>query len=136
LICTSPAATDALSPYVPKFIHAVYKQLYEYADVNPRDECRVVVQRKPAPTKAKNDYKHGFKVIVLDVLATKEQMLQMRNLMHDAFPTWGDPAWLRDGMTLDELDMIDRRVYDSHGWLLYGSQKADQVAGGYTVTNL
>jgi hypothetical protein len=127
---------DALSPYVPRFVSAIYKQLYEYTNVDPLDECRIVVQKKPAPTKAKSDYKHGFKVTVLDVLASKQQMLQVRNLMYDAFATWGDPTWLKAGMTLEELDVIDRRVYDSHGWLLYGSQKADQIAGGYTATNL
>jgi hypothetical protein len=126
---------DALSPYVPRFVSAIYKQLYEYTSVDPLDECRIVVQKKPVPTKAKSDYKHGFKVTVLDVLASKQQMLQVRNLMY-AFATWGDPTWLKAGMTLEELDVIDRRVYDSHGWLLYGSQKADQIAGGYTATNL
>jgi hypothetical protein len=127
---------EIMTPYIDKFIDTLYSILYEYTSLPTECDCRIIVQKKPAPTLTKEGtYKHGLKVTCIDLLATHAQMLQLRDLMHARFSEWGDESWL-NGTTLEKAQIIDKCVYTKIGWLMYGSQKANQKAGGYEATDL
>jgi len=131
-------AADLLVPYIERFVSCLYKVLYETTTLTPDCESRIIVQRKPEPTKVetKDDYKHGFKVTCVNLVATHTQMLQLRAVMCERFQEWGEQSWLKGASTAAETDIIDPRVYVSCGWLMYGSQKREQKAGGYQATDL
>jgi Family of unknown function (DUF5906) len=132
------AAADLVVPHIEQFVSCLYKVLYETTTLTPDCESRIIVQRKPEPTyiEKKNDYKHGFKVTCLDLVATHTQMMQLRALMCERFEEWGEKAWLKGASTAADTDIIDDRVYTYCGWLMYGSQKKEQLAGGYVATDM
>jgi Family of unknown function (DUF5906) len=128
---------DVLVPYIDRFLTCLYKILCDTTLMTPEDESRIIVQRKPEPTKVNDtNYKHGFKATCVDLIATHTYMLQVRALLYERFDEWGDRSWLKDGQTAADTEIIDSRVYHGHGWFMYGSQKEEQISGGYVATDI
>ena len=127
-----PAAMDK---HVVPFINTLFDVLGTWANVPADAQLRTIVLEKPAPSKADTDYKHGFKVMMPDLVATHAQMRQLRVLLNDRFEEWGDAVMLK-GKTPELANVLDRVVYNKNGWLIYGSQKDDQQAGPYRATRM
>jgi hypothetical protein len=125
-------APDAMSGHVRPFINTLYDVLQEYTGLNV--DSRVIVLEKPLPTKGKGDFKHGFKVTCVDLVATHAQMRQLSKLLNQRYHEWGNEAWLK-GKSAEESKVLDPVVHERNGWLMYGSQKDEQPAP-YTSTRM
>jgi hypothetical protein len=126
--------TRALYITIPNFIETLWTVLKQHTNIS--GNSRICILQKPAPTQKPNGlYRHGFKVVCCDVACTLQDMLALRTLMNDQFEKWGNVEWL-NGVDVHQTDIIDPCIYTSNGWLYYGSTKAQQTAGGYTVAEI
>jgi Family of unknown function (DUF5906) len=123
---------DALDDHLERLVSTVLDVLFEYTNVSREDGTIIVLLKKPEPTLRKNGmYKHGGKLCFPLLAATHTEMRQLRTLIYQRFDMWGNSKWL-NGKDLFKCQIIDECVYKSNGWIMYGSSKKEQKAGGYT----
>jgi hypothetical protein len=128
----------AFEPHLATFIDTVYDVLYEYTGVTLESDLAgmIVLLEKPRCTaREKGGFKHGAKLTLPYLLATHTDMLQLRILLLRQAHVWMPASWHDDTPALD-TSIIDPCVYKANGWLMYGSQKAEQHHGGYRATRV
>jgi hypothetical protein len=129
---------SAFEPHLAAFIDCLYDILYEYTEVKPEADLAgmVVLLEKPRCTaRDKGGFKHGAKLTLPYLVSTHTDMLKLRLLLLQQAHAWMPASWHGDTPVLD-TDIIDPCVYKGNGWLMYGSQKQNQIHGGYRATRV
>jgi hypothetical protein len=123
----------AFEPHLAAFIETLYNVLYEYTNVKSESDLAgmIILLEKPRCTaREKGGFKHGAKLTLPYLVATHTDMLQLRVLLLQQAHVWMPASWHGETPALD-TSIIDPCVYISNGWLMYGSQKKEQIYGGY-----
>jgi hypothetical protein len=128
----------AFQPHLAAFIDTLYNVLYEYTNVKPESDLAgmIILLEKPHCTaRKKGGFKHGAKLTLPYLVATHTDMLQLRVLLLQQAGVWMPAFWHGETPALN-TSIIDPCVYTSNGWLMYGSQKKEQIHGGYKATRV
>jgi hypothetical protein len=129
----------AFQPHLVEFIGTLYDVLYEYTELTFEEELAgtVTLLEKPHCTARDggSSFKHGAKLMMPYLVATHTDMLQLRVLLLENAHRWMPTSWHGDTPVL-ATKVIDPCVYKTNGWLMYGSQKKEQLHGGYQATRV
>lgn len=131
------AEADYLDPNINQLVSTVFDVLDEYCGIS---STPMVLLKKPQPTKVFNkdgslkDFKHGAKLCFPELKCTHTEMRQLRTLLLQRYKEWGNEAWL-GGKPALQSQVLDDCVYKANGWIMFGSQKKEQVGGGYAVVH-